>query len=394
METNIRMDEFCRLFTNAAAYDDLKAAQEELERRTFWEADVTDLSVVSLATPIDAELRANDPKKNPLGRDILIDTVDHSGLMLSYAGKEMCLRGCAIPSLLTTAGINGGGISRTNKDQLAIGLTAFLSGAREKSQIMTRAGKVAAILSAQYEYMPASTLLRIVDGLEQQFGDAVFLGGIVSHSLTVAQFAYPLSSERVTKAYQSVLVANGRPSNKKLTPIVQLRASDTSGEAAKLITFLKDGNIMLPLGGFKVIHIPPHEYDANGQRLTCMDKFREEAALLFSKLENDISSELDRMLKTPIAYPGNCFIGLCKYALIPQKWGGIVEEDVRASYPDGSDCRFLDIYEGLAACTAEAVKAGYEPCSQRVLDLEEGISKVLHNHSSWTRYDLPGTVSW
>ena len=125
-----------------------------------------------------------------------------------------------------------------------------------------------------------------------------------------------------------------------------------------------------------------------------MDKFREEAALLFSKMEYDIDTELPKMLDTKIDYPGNTFVGLCKYALIPQKWGGLVEEEVRMSYPDGSDCCFLDIYEALASCTAKAVEGGFEPFSQRVLDLEEGISKVLRNRSSWKKYDLPGTVAW
>lgn len=386
-------DEFYRGFNGNSEYDSLKNAQAELESGTKWEDGISGFSVVPLATPMDAEIRATDPT-NTIPKEILLDTAENSGIMLAYEGKEVCLRSCALPSLLTTAGISGGGVSRAEKEQLAIGLTAFLSGAREKSRVLSRSGKVSAVLSARYEWMPISELLNICDGLQAQFGTADFIGGSVSHELTVAQFKYPDAAAKITDAYNSVLVSHGRTPTKKLTPMIEFRASDTSGEAAKMVTYLQSGNILFPLGGFKVVHIPPCEFDASGNRLSCMDKFSEEAATLFSKMEYDIADSLPKMLSTTIEYPRNCFIGVCKYALIPQKWGGLVEEEVKSNFPEGTHCTFLDIYEALASVTAYAVESGLEPYSQRVLDLEEGICKILRNRASWKKYDLPGTISW
>lgn len=386
-------DDFFRSFS-AGGYSDLKQAQHELEQQTSWEEDVTDLVVTSVGEEqMDVEIRLSDPR-NSIPREILMDTFDNSGIMLNYAGKEACIRDCAMPSLLSTAGVSGLGISRVKKEQLSVGLTAFLTGCREKSQIMTRAGKVAAVLSSQYQYMPGTSLLRICDNLEHTFGPATFVCGAVTHSLTSAEFEFHASAAKITAAYNAALINAGKPANSTLVPVVQFRASDTSSEAAKLITYLKLGPAqLLPIGGIKVTHIPPLEY-INGRRMTCIEKFEQEADLLFAKMEYDVADLIPKMLATKIEHPRNTFIGLCKYAGIPQKWGGLIEEDIRSDWPDGSDCTFLDVYEEMTRATALAVKDGFLPHSKRVLDLEEGISKVARNRASWKKFDLPGTVAW
>lgn len=55
---------------------------------------------------------------------------------------------------------------------------------------------------------------------------------------------------------------------------------------------------------------------------------------------------------------------------------------------------YLSLYEALTEVTAMAIRDGLTPYSSRVLDLEEGISKVSRNKAAWTKYDLPGTVAW
>ena len=386
-------DDYLACFTGDAQYADMKQAQAELETESSWEDGVSGFAVKPLATPMDAELVFTDPL-NTIPKEILLDTADNAGIMLTYQGKEICLRSCALPSLQTTAGITGPGLGRAEKQDLATGLTAFLASARGSSKVLNRVGKVAAVLSAQYEWMPISSLLEVCDELEQQLGIPRFIGGSVSHALTVAQYEFPDAAQQITADYNNILTAYGYPQTKMMMPVVEFRASDTSGEAAKLLTYLKTGGVMLPIGGFSVVHIPPKEYHANGLRLTCMDKFRQEAATVYSKMQYDISDSLPKMLETKISYPGNCFVGLCKYANVPQKWGGQIETEIRSNYPDGSDCCFLDIYEALASVTALAIADNYKPYSIRVLELEEGICKVMKNRGSWTKYDLPGTVAW
>lgn len=392
MKITMTEDNYYRSYT-AGQYAELKKEQAELEQNTNWETDVENLSIVPMATPLDVQLRMQDPS-NQIPYDILSDTAENTGIMLAYNGKESCLRDCAIPSLLTTAGISGAGISRVEKEKLAEGISAFLTGSRAKSQVLTRCGKVSAIVSNQYQYMKGTELLTIAEGLEITFGTPVFRNGSISHAQTTAEWEFPDSADEITLAYNNALQLYGRSNNDKLMPVVQLRTSDTSSEAAKLITFLKHGsNMLLPLGGCSVTHIPPLEFDGEGHRITCLQKFSQESETLFAKLAEDISTLIPKMLSTHIEHPGNTFVALCKYAIIPQKWGGCLEEEIRNDFPDGSDCTFLDIYEKMTETTSLAL-ADHSPESKRILDLEEGISKVARNHAVWKKYDLPGSVSW
>lgn len=375
-------------------YADMKAEQAKLEKETSWEHDIKSMFLTPLETPLDAMAKVSQPT-NTIPQDILMDTVENTQLIINYKGKEACLRDCAMSSLLTTAGYSGTGLSRITPQRQAECLTALLTGSRDKSQIMTRAGKVSAILSSRYEYMPISKLLDVCDTLQDSFGTAEFIGGEVNHAMTVAQYRFPQAAQSATAAYNAALATAGRTSG-EVVPVVEFRSSDTSGEAATLLPYLqlKPGHLF-PIGeGIKVPHIPPLEFDANGNRLTCMDKFKQEADTLFAKLEYDIKVLVPKMLDVEIDYPANTFIGLCKYALIPQKWGGLIEEEVRNDWPDGSGCTFLDIYEALTQATAYAVKDGLKPHSARILNLEEGISKVARNQHCWKKYDLPGTVAW
>lgn len=387
-------DYFQGFESGADGFDGLLALQKDLEADTIWEAVNTDLEVLPMETPMDVEARHCDPM-NTIPKEILLDTCEHSGILLSYVGKTTCLRDCAMPSLLNTAGISGPGVGRASKVNLAKGLSAFLSNSRQESRVMIRGNKISAVVSTQYEYMPISELLEICEDLEDTFGVMHFRSGSVSHDLTTAEFAFPDVAQQITTAYNAVLINAGRPNSKELlTPIVQFRASDTSSKAAQLTTFLKMGSRLVPIGGFKVPHVAPLEFDENHNRITCIDKFRRESSTLFSKFEYNIKELLPKMLETEIHYPGNCFVGLCKYASIPQKWGGIIEENLRNDWPNHAGCTFLDVYEALTEVTALALNDGLAPYSRRILDLEEGISKISRDKAYWTKYDLPGTVAW
>ena len=397
MNTNMRLDNYyMSFFDGDSEYAALKDAQKELESNSSWDEGIRSMKVHPLETPMDVEILASDPT-NHTPKEILLDTSDNSGLRLEYGGKVECLRDCAMPSLLSTAGISGPGVSRTSKGALASGLTSFLTGCREKTQVLIRAGKVSAVLSDRYERMPISELLQICDDLEESFGTMEFQGGMVTHSLTMARFSFPKAVDDTSIAYNAALAVAGRSTKEAITPIVEFRASDTSGEAARLLTYLQIGNsstALFPIGeGVKVIHVRPREYDENGSRISCMEKFRQECKLLFPKLGEFIQELIPEMLKCTIQYPGNALIGLCKYANIPQKWGGIAEDQIRLSYAD-SPCTFLDLYSAITEVTAYAIRDGFSPVSSRILDLEEGILKIAKNKSKWKQYDLPGSVSW
>ena len=394
---NVRLDEYYRSFKNGE-YSDFKAEQASLENESKWMDGVTtkNLSLSPLASPMDALSISNTPG-NTIPHEVLDDTSRNAGLILNDPfGNQYCLRDCSIPSLQNTLRLRGEVLAEMEKFDLADEFNRAFKYARNASRILIRGGKASAFLSMQYEYMPGTELLNICDGLQKHFGPATFVGGTICHSMTVAEWEFPAAAARITQAYNTALTAAKKnPATTPIVPVVQYRASDTSNAAAMLLTYLKLGpGQLLPLGGVYVNHVPPREFHNDGTRYTCIEKFREEAEMLFSKLEYDVSDLVPKMLATKISYPGNCFLGVAKYAGIPQKWGGRIEQDLRQDYPDGSDCTFLDIYEYLTQATALAIQDGFEPQSARVLDLEEGICKIARNRASWKRFDLPGTVAW
>lgn len=396
MEKDYRLDEYYRSF-RSGEYSEFLTEQKALESQSYWLRGVTTkkLTVSPLATPMEARAISADPK-NTLSFETLDDTSQNAGLILDCEGKRFCLRDCSIPSLKNTLGLDGPTLARMKKEDLADVYNKFFPYAREASQLLIRGEKASAFLSMQYEYMPGSVLLEICDSLQATFGPSNFLGGTICHSMTVAEWEFPASAALVTQAYNNALLnAHQNPTNISIVPVVQYRASDTSNAAAMLLTYLKIGpGQLFPLGGAYVPHVPPREYHADGTRYTCIEKFQEESDVLFSKVGEDLEDLIPKMLATKINYPGNCFIGMAKYAGVPQKWGGRIELDLRQDFPDGSDCCFLDIYLALTKATALAIEDGFEPQSSRILDLEEGICKIAKKRTSWKRFDLPGTTAW
>lgn len=390
-------DEFYQHF-GPGEYHKLLAAQKQFEDATHWEEDIPTRQMQFTGFdcgPAGIDTAMSDPACSGISQEVLADTLKNSGLIVHYNGQNVCLRSCAMQSLTATIGISGPALGRADKVDLAGGLNCFIKSARDKSKVMIRANKISAVLSKNYKYMPISKLLAVCGDLERSFGFADFVNGSIAHNLTTAEFEFPESAAKITEAYNAALEDAGRSRSGTLIPVVQLRAADTCDEAAKMMTYLKFApGKMMPIGGFSVKHINPRSTRKDGNRDTCMDKFRKEASLLFAKLEYDVQDLIPKMLEVRINYPGNAFIGLCKYAGIPQKWGGQIEEKIRSDFPDGSECCFLDLYEYMTEVTGCAIRDGYMPSSSRVLTLEEGIAKVARHREYWKRYDLPGTVAW
>lgn len=363
----------------------LKRDQKALEAGSEW-IPIGEFSVL----PMEDESRIVEYQTahgNHIPYEVLRDTANNAGLMLSYNGTAMCLRDCAMPSLLNTIGINGDAIRRASKEVLANGLSIFARCARKESKLLLRGGKVCAVLSPHYQTMPISELLEACSKLEKTFGLLCFRGGSIAHDMTVAEFEFPEKANTFSKVYAA---AKGSYVG-DIIPIVQFQSSDTSGAAATLRTFLKLNGIKVPLGGFRVTHTQKWE---GKQRTTSMSAFVKELDGVFAKMSYDINKLLPKMLETEINNPGNTFIGLCRYAGIPQKWGGAIEENIRAQWDGYAGCTMLDLYEAMAECIYGALKEGYQPYSPRVLALEEGIAKVANNPGKWKEFDLPGTVSW
>lgn len=372
-------------------YDDLLIELTEIERESYWR-EVKFLRVHPLPDNVIFPLSGMD-------MEVLEDTAQNTNLMLEADGEIYCLRTTAISGLHDLSGLVGPCFQKLGKraayskqvraDIFNLGIENY---GRGKSNVLHRCGKVSCVASGQYEALPMLELLDIVDRIQDDLGSAQFLHGGVSHAVTTANFRYAEKADEITDLYKLTL---GSRNNlvRSLTPLVEFRSSDTKQEAARLIPQFEaetnyGGKLTIPFGSsVKVVH------KRTADRTEQMGSFEEEAGMIYAKMQNDIRKVVPKMANTVIHHPGNAVIGLCKYAAIPQKWGGKIEEEVREMYePD--TCSFLDLYIALTQATALARTDGVSVTSLRMLELEDGISKIAKNSSKWTAFDLPGTVKW
>lgn len=372
-------------------YDDLLIELTEIERESYWR-EVKFLRVHPLPDNVIFPLSGMD-------MEVLEDTAQNTNLMLEADGEIYCLRTTAISGLHDLSGLVGPCFQKLGKraayskqvraDIFNLGIENY---GRGKSNVLHRCGKVSCVASGQYEALPMLELLDIVDRIQDDLGSAQFLHGGVSHAVTTANFRYAEKADEITDLYKLTL---GSRNNlvRSLTPLVEFRSSDTKQEAARLIPQFEaetnyGGKLTIPFGAsVKVVH------KRTADRAEQMGSFEEEARMIYAKMQNDIRKVVPKMANTVIHHPGNAVIGLCKYAAIPQKWGGKIEEEVREMYePD--TCSFLDLYIALTQATALARTDGVSVTSLRMLELEDGISKIAKNSSKWTAFDLPGTVKW
>lgn len=399
-------DEFHRIF-EATEYTDLKDLTQKMEADTQWIVVENGCRFEAIPDPMTVESICTDPRSPGFGipKEVLLDTADecHAQLGVHFIderGAEVmqCIGESAMHSIYSNvAGLKGDGWNKPSPENKAIALNAFVPTAGPIT-VMTESGKVRAMVSGKFQHMPIPELLQITDDLDAYLGVPEFDSGFVDHCVTVCKFLYKDIAKDITDAYRNILALHGRTlgPNEQVTPVVEFRSSNTTGEAAKLLTYLQlsPGHLM-PVGeGVRVNHVAPVDYDENGNRKTALQKFREESQLIYSRLEFEMNDMLPAMLDTVIEYPVNTFIGLCKKAQIPQKWGGLVEEELKADWPDHSGCTFLDIYEALTSVTKKALADAKNPNAARLLDLEEAIARIAHNRVLWTKYDLPGTVAW
>lgn len=400
-------DDFSRIFESGATeFTDLKDLTKQMEADTQWTV-VEGCRFEAIEDPMRVQAICTDPTHPGSGitREILLDTADecHAQLgvhFINEQGKEImeCVGESAMHSIYSNvADLKGNGWNKPTPANKAIALNAFVPTAGNIT-VMTEGEKVRAMVSGKFQHMPIPELLQITEDLDAYLGVPTFDSGFVDHSVCVCKFLYPDIAKDITDAYRNILALHGRNlgPNAQVIPVVEFRSSNTTGEAAKLLTYLQlsPGHLM-PVGeGVRVNHVAPVDYDENGNRKTALQKFREESQLIFSRLEFEMNDMLPAMLDTVIEYPVNTFIGLCKKAQIPQKWGGLVEEELKADWPDHSGCTFLDIYEALTSVTKKALDETKNPNAARLLDLEEAIARIAHNRVLWTKYDLPGTVAW
>lgn len=395
MNEKFRSDKYEAYFSS---YDQFIQEQKDLDdpsHKFYVETKGMELKPFDLPTDVLARL---SEAGNTYPPEVLYDLVEGSGFAIEVDSRWFPLRECAMPSLKSSAE-PGNGTFWLPKARQASHMTECLQAHPRRSyhRVLISHGGVAAIVSPKYMEIPIAEALGAVENLDIYFGEPKFIQGYVSHSLTTAIFEYPESTKLATDAYGKLLASAGRTLTGDITPVLEFRSSDTSGEACKLLPYLKWRGRYMPVGkGVHVRHELSRKVDENGNRLDGLALFEKGIQSIFSIMMEDMEKLVNTLLSIPVNYPGNTFIGLCKFAQIPQKWGGEIEMKVRREFPDNRPgCTMLDLYDTLL----EAIQAGVEEAEGRytvpVLNCMENIGTIPYKAETLVHsLDHAGTTAW
>ncbi len=382
---------------NFSSYEDLLAEVIEMEDHSRWYNDI--LSKDIAINPIDFPIMAPQlAVEYHMEEDVVVDTASDEGTRLfastNYGDKNLCIRKCAINSLLERASLFGAALGRVTPADFATIINLALNVSRGPALILERYGKIAAFHSdagSGYRIMPISTLLEIVNReLGRRFGTPVFLTGYNSHSYTTGIWMLDDMTEEFKAKYGAAVSRASGTSHIDVNfiPCVRFSSSDTANCSAILepLFRLSNGSYLHFTDGIKVKHVRA----VSG--LEGVEKFEQEVQMhLFTKFQDAIEAA-GRLSTIEIWNPENCVVSICNKLKVAKKYGDYAREAVERLSINTPCLSALDIYVVLTEMIGEAQ---YRGATQTTIDaLEEKIYTVMNPAFNWKDHDVGGLVSW
>ncbi len=361
----------------------------EMEERSRWIMNVrtSDLNLTAIDGPIYAA-EAVSRYGLPAG-ETFETAAEGSRLILHDCSRpgagHYLIRGTAIPTLCREAKLDGTALGKMDRAAFARVMNEALNVAAGKTLMLERCGKIAALLSEQYEIMPVSDLIRITrEVLADRFGELAFQGGTNEHVFTSAVWELPEAQNDLLCRYQETLrryaVSRCVPAN--FMPAVRFGSSDTGESSAFLIPLFKlsSGTYFRLSKGVEV----RHRKSSQG-----IGRFRKEAGELFARFEDSIR-RVEKLAKTEVWNPANAVVSICNRFGICKKYGARALELVER-FAAGTPCLSAhDVYLCICEVVGYAQKAG--AARSYLLNLEEAVARIVN--CDWSEHDVPGTVAW
>lgn len=366
--------------------DNFSVQVKELEDNGIWLAGITSkaLKVDSMDGPIVVD---EGVKKTGAPRDAVYDTAERTKLLLQVGSTTHCIRDSAMPSLFSTAKINGSALGRMCPYSLSQVLNYCFAVTKGESLILTRAGKVSAVMSDNaggYKTMSQTGLVNVaIDKMADQFGKVDFKEGYVAHDLTSFLVEFPDMQQQMSDTYNTFLPNGAR--KLELMPAARFYTSDTGASAATLMPLYRPINQKYYYSvnnGLKVNHTRV------AQGHDGIDRFAVVAAGLFAKFA-DTEETIKQMMQVVIEHPVNAYVLLVKKAGIPLKYAAAGYTDIQ-NFCQGMPCTMHDIYLSITLCLSEAMAVHTN--RRNMMALDEAVAQVLK--MNWKDYDVPGTVAW
>ena len=364
-----------------------KAFFEEVEERTLnthWLDEIKSdgIKVVSVnVTPLEAQALAD--KYGFEDVELVIDTIQSTGMLIEFNGETYLLRDTAIKSLLdTTVRATGAGLSdlkKENPEAFADVLNLILTVAKKTSVICVKDGKVSAVLSDRYSILHMNELLTTTkDKLEERFGEIQFVEGHMAHGFMFAKFSMPEYKDEITVLYDKLVEKSVYGLD--FMPVIGIHSSDTGVDSASLDSYLqtKSGMMIRINKGIKIKHVG-----------ATMEKFEEALKVCFAKFI-DSAKAMAELSTKEMRYPKNVFMEACKKTKLPKKLCSEALEGFGYYVGDEETATALDIYMGISEVLLYAKRDN--PSEATISMYEDELASMLRYN--WDELDMPGEHKW
>ena len=312
---------------------------------------------------------------------VLQDTSSHTGLLLKAAGNIYQLGSTAITSLLGRARINGSALSDVTKKVLADILNECLKVSKGKSLIRFFEGKVRAVLSgdeSDYAIMSMPEIFMVSSAyVNGDFQNAKFQQGLADHDSTTA--VWEVEDERLTKAYEELLVRYDKKIAGKLKAVIRITTSDVGTSGANIFYSLIEGDRTIILGeDLKVMH----------KNCKGIEDFTTNMESVFEYYK-EVLKNVTRLCDIRINYPANAMAGVMNKEGFGKKQIAETVESFKVSFGD-QPCSAYEVYCGICELLYLAQKKG--ETGRKLIKLEEKISRCISKR--WHDYDIPGDIRY
>lgn len=314
--------------------------------------------------------------------DILTDTKENTGLLLTAGAHAYPVRSCALKTILERAGVGGSALGRVTKPVLAKILNYCLAVSGGRALLRYSEGKISAVHGgddSEYAILGMPELFETMASyLKDTYPGCVFAGASYDHSMASA--LWEIGSDAMTDTYREALLEHGMTCG-RLKPALRLTTSDVGVSGANIYPMLLAGREekSLMLGSPLKLE---HRAGAD------LDKFRSQLPLLYAQYAVALGNLTD-LLEIGVEHPSNCFTGVAKKIGVPKKLAFEALELFEAQYGKGP-CTAHEIYYGLSEVVFLMQCRG--DTASRIIQMEENVARAFTVR--WRDYDIPGETKW
>ena len=316
--------------------------------------------------------------------DVLIDTMENTGLLMEVNGESYPVRSCALKSVLERARISGNALSKLKKSVFAEILNYCMGIATGDSLIKIADAKVSAVHGGDpkdYAKMEMLDLFEhVFDYLNCEFPGHHFITAHFDHAMVTAIWRLDGQANQLMDTYKREVAAKGLDPN-GIVPALRFSTSDVGMGGANLypIFFRGSNNRIVPLGyPIKT----EHRYGVD------LDYFDKQLRLLYARFGDAIKAQM-RLLDIEIRYPCTTLLGVLKKIGAPKKYSYDAADNFMAINGD-TPCTAYELYLQMSEVIFEAQCDGV--AGIRIAQLEETIARALR--VAWSDFDRPGEFKW